>query len=81
MARAYNVLGTAYRQTGRTQEALLAFLHVDVLYPSVPEAHAEALANLADLWQQVHQNERANRARKTLEEEYPDSPWTKKADR
>jgi tetratricopeptide (TPR) repeat protein len=79
MARAYNILGTAERQAGHTKEALLAFLHVDVLYPNVPEAHAEALANLADLWGQVHKAERANRARKTLEERYPESPWMKKA--
>jgi len=78
MARAYNVLGTAQRQAGRTKEALLAFLHVDVLYSGVPEAHAEALANLADLWGQFHKAERAQRARKTLEEQYPDSPWVKK---
>jgi len=79
MARAYNILGTAQRQAGRTKEALLAFLHVDVLYASVPDAHAQALANLVDLWEQVHKTERANRARKTLEERYPESPWTKKA--
>jgi tetratricopeptide (TPR) repeat protein len=78
MARAYNVLGSAHRQAGRTKDALLAFLHVDVLYPSLSDAHAEALANLADLWEQVHKTERANRARKTLEEDYPDSPWAKK---
>jgi tetratricopeptide (TPR) repeat protein len=78
MARAYNVLGTAQRQAGRTKEALLAFLHVDLLYPSLPDAHAEALANLADLWEQVHKPERATQARKTLEEEYKDSPWAKK---
>jgi tetratricopeptide (TPR) repeat protein len=79
MARAYNILGTAQRQAGRTKEALLAFLHVDVLYASVHDAHAEALANLADLWDQVHKTERGNRARKTLTEQYPDSPWAKKA--
>jgi tetratricopeptide (TPR) repeat protein len=78
MARAYNILGTAERQVGHSKEALLAFLHVDVLYPSVPDAHAEALANLVDLWEQVHKTERANRARKTLEEQYPESPWTKR---
>lgn len=79
MARAYNVLGSAHRQAGRTKEALLAFLHVDVLYASQSDAHAEALANLADLWEQVHKTERANRARRTLEEDYQDSPWAKKA--
>ncbi len=79
LAQAYNVLGAAQRQAGRTQAALLAFLHVDVLYASLPDAHAEALANLAELWEQVHKTERANRARKTLEEQYPDSPWVKKS--
>jgi tetratricopeptide (TPR) repeat protein len=78
MARAYDILGTAQRQAGRTKEALLAFLHVDVLYAAVPDAHAEALANLVDLWQQVHKTERANRAEKTLMERYPESPWAKK---
>ena len=67
-AQAYNIEGTAHRQAGRDQEALLAFLHVELFYSSVPNAHAEALANLADLWEQVHKSERANRARKTLEE-------------
>jgi tetratricopeptide (TPR) repeat protein len=78
MARAYNVLGTAHRQAGRTKDALLAFLHVDVLYPSQPDTHAEALANLVDLWEQTHKTERANAARKTLDEDYKDSPWSKK---
>lgn len=78
MARAYNVLGTAERQAGRTKEALMAFLHVDVLYSSVPDAHAEALANLAELWEKVHKTERANRARKLLEEQYKESIWAKK---
>jgi len=77
MARAYNILGAAQRQAGRTKEALLAFLHVDVLYAAVHDAHAEALANLAELWEQVHKTDRANRARKTLMERYPDSPWAK----
>lgn len=78
-ARAYNIAGTAHRQAGRVQEALLAFLHVEVFYSSIPAAHAEALANLADLWEQVHKTERANNARQTLEKQYRDSPWAKKA--
>ncbi len=78
MADAYNTLGNAQRQAGHTKEALLAFLHVDLLYAAVPEAHAEALFNLIDLWQQVHKTDRANRAEKTLMERYPESPWAKK---
>ena len=30
----------------------------------LPDAHAEALSNLAELWQQVHKTDRANRARR-----------------
>ena len=78
-AQAYNIEGAAHRQAGRVQEAILAFLHVEVFYASVPNAHAEALANLAELWEQVHKSERASIARQTLEKLYRDSPWVKKA--
>ena len=77
-AQAYNIMGTAHRQAGRTEEALFAFLHVDFFYSEVPTAHAEALWNLAALWEQLHKIERANAARKTLEEHYKDSRWAKK---
>jgi len=76
-ARAYNTLGNAYRKAGRDKEALMAFLHVDVLYFTVPECHAEALANLAELWTKVHKAERAVRARRILDERYKNSPWAK----
>ncbi len=77
-ARAYNTLGAALRKAGRKKEALLAFLHVDVLYFGLPEAHAEALFNLAELWTEVHKTERAVRARRILEERYQNSPWAKR---
>jgi len=76
-ARAYNALGTALKDAGRVKEALLAFLHVDVLYFTVPEQHAEALANLAGLWEKARKPERADRARRMLEERYKNSPWAK----
>jgi tetratricopeptide (TPR) repeat protein len=77
-AQVYNIEGAAHRQAGRTEDALFAFLHVELFYSSVPSAHAEALANLAELWDQLHKAERASAARKTLEERYKDSPWAKK---
>ncbi len=76
-ARAYNALGTALKGAGRTKEALMAFLHVDVLYFAVPEAHAEALANLAELWDKLRKPQRAERARQTLQQRYKNSPWAK----
>lgn len=74
-ARAYNALGTALRRAGRTKDALMAFLHVDVLYSAVPDAHAEALANLAELWTELRKADRAVRCRRILEERYANSRW------
>jgi tetratricopeptide (TPR) repeat protein len=78
-ARAYNALGTSYEKAGKTKDALLAFLHVDVLYSTVPEAHAEALSHLIPLWQAVGQEARAREARQTLQEKYANSRWAKAA--
>jgi tetratricopeptide (TPR) repeat protein len=76
-ARAYNALGTTYRDFGHAKEALFAFLHVDVLYPIVPETHAEALANLAELWDEMGKPDRAAAERHTLQQRYGSSPWAK----
>ena len=69
-ARAYNVLGASLKKAGRTKEALLAYLHVDVLYASQAQAHAEALRNLAELWSAVNQPQRAAQALQTLQDRY-----------
>lgn len=78
-ARAYNALGNCYEKAGKTKDALLAFLHVDVLYNTVPEAHAEALSHLAPLWQAIGQEERARETRQLLDERYGNSRWAKAA--
>jgi len=77
MATAYNTLGAAYKKAGKTKEALMAYLHVDVMeaYAKCADAHAEALANLVDLWTELRQPDRANKARHTLSENYKNSPW------
>ena len=74
-SRAYNTLGTIERKIGNIKEAIHAFLHVDVLYFGQAEQHAEALANLEALWTQDNKQDRANRARQTLDENYKNSPW------
>ena len=76
-ARAYNALGSCYQRAGQAKDALLAYLHVDVLYSSVPDAHAEALANLATLWRSIGQESRAREARQVLEQRYANSKWAK----
>jgi len=78
-ARAYNALGTCYEKAGKSKEALLAFLHVDVLYNTVPEAHAEALSHLTSLWKAIGQDERARESRQTLTDRYGGSRWAKQA--
>jgi tetratricopeptide (TPR) repeat protein len=75
MAMAYNAKGAALRKLGKNKEALLAYLHVDVLYDKAGDAHAEALANLAELWDALDQPGRATKARNTLFANYPHSPW------
>jgi tetratricopeptide (TPR) repeat protein len=78
-ARAYNALGTCYEKAGKSKDALLAFLHVDVLYNTVPEAHAEALSHLTTLWKAIGQDERARESRQLLDERYGGSRWAKQA--
>lgn len=76
-ALAYNGLGNCYLKAGRTKDALLAFLHVDVLYNRFPASHAEALARLAPLWEAVGKPERARQARELLHRRYANSRWAR----
>jgi tetratricopeptide (TPR) repeat protein len=76
-ARAYNALGSCYEKAGQKKDALLAFLHVDVLYNTVPEAHAEALSHLVPLWKAIGQEERSREARAALQQQYAGSRWAK----
>lgn len=74
-ARAYNALGNCYLQAKQPQDALLAFLHVDLLFNQDPDAHAEALYHLSSLWRELNHAERALQARGMLEDRYSGSPW------
>lgn len=77
-ARAYVAQGNCYaKKPDSAKQALLSFLHVDVLYFSNSQAHAEALWNLAKLWNVVGKPERSTQATTLLKERYPNSPWAK----
>ncbi len=82
------VLAQSYLQLGnvlsldvqKNKEALLAFLHVDVIPSLAAESdlHAEALYNLAKLWPAVGQPARGAEASARLQQDYPTSEWAKK---
>jgi len=78
LGQAYNVLGDAWRSVGKNQDAIIAYLTVSLVYNSVGETRAEALYNLAQLWDQAKYPQRAEEARQELASAYPDSPWARK---
>ncbi|QDT95498.1 tetratricopeptide repeat protein [Gimesia aquarii] len=81
LAEAYLRKGDCYRELGESKEALIAYLHIDVLFPSEPAVHAEALYRLSTLWGKVQKPERGVEARAVLQQQYPNSEWTQKAAR
>lgn len=76
-ARAYNALGNCHLAAGENEDALLAFLHTDMLFFRDFDAHAEALFHLSKLWAAVHKPAEAARARQLLQQAYASSPWAR----
>lgn len=77
LARAYNAQGSCYLSANKKKEALIAYLHTDLLYANFPEQHAEALAALSTLWMDADKADRAAKAKASLMELYPGSRWAK----
>lgn len=73
--RTYNALGDCLLKAGKQKDALMAYLHVDVLFYADAEIHAEALFHLVTLWADVKNNDRSIAARKLLDERYGGSIW------
>ena len=78
-SRAYNALGACHLAAGNEKDALLAYLHVDLLFYQDPAQHAEALYHLIDLWKTENEADRALKARSLLKSRYPGSVWASKA--
>ena len=74
---AYNTLGDCLRAAGRPKDALLAYLHTDILYSKDKEQHPRALAQIALLWRELKRDDRADEVQLRLKQEYPQSPWSK----
>ena len=79
LAEAWLLKGDCFRARNLTKDALMAYLHVDVLYASEPAAHAEALFRLAALWAPAGHQDRADDALERLTDKYPNSSWAKQS--
>jgi tetratricopeptide (TPR) repeat protein len=76
-AMAYNARGAALRKAGKLNDAVLAFLRVHLLYDLQPDAHAEAVANLEELFKETHKPQHAKEMRAILDDSYRNSRWAK----
>ncbi|MCA9219938.1 MAG: tetratricopeptide repeat protein [Planctomycetales bacterium] len=76
--RAYNAKGRCLVKANKKEDALLSFLHTDLMFNNVPEVHAESLYFLSQLWADVQQAERSVRARSMLTDRYGGTAWAKR---
>jgi tetratricopeptide (TPR) repeat protein len=74
-APAYNTLGDCMREANRPKDALIAYLHTDLLYDKNKEEHARALFQISRTFRQLKQDSRAQEIWQRLKQEYPRSPW------
>lgn len=67
----YNALGASHLAAGNDEDALLAYLHTQLMYSMHAETHVEALKQLVGLWTKVGKPDRAAQARGELQQRYP----------
>lgn len=77
LAEAWLRKGDCLELKTQDKAALMAYLHVDVLYSGEPAQHAEALKRLSELWAPAGHEDRAVDASARLAERYPNSQWAR----
>ena len=77
-AESYVRQGDCLRAQGRVKEAILAYLHIPVLFSNENDLHAESLHHLVTLWDEVGKPERGADARQELQTRFPNTEWAKK---
>lgn len=78
LASAYNSLGDCLRAAGKPKDAMIAYLHTEILYERASSEHARALAAITELWRILEKPDRAEQTLSKLATSYPKSPWLKK---
>jgi tetratricopeptide (TPR) repeat protein len=78
-SRAYNALGDCLAAAAKPKDALLAYLHVDLLYAKDKEEHPRALRRIEELFRKMGQLPRADEYGRRLKQEYPNSHWARQA--
>src|SRR5690606_21059513 len=78
-AAAYSALGFCHQRMEQPMDAVVAYLHVHLLFPQDSRLHAEALYHLAELWPQVGEPEKGEQAKQLLATRYANSPWAQRA--
>ena len=73
-APAYNTLGDCLRAANRPKDALLAYLHTDLLYSKDKEEHPRALHQISLIFRQLKQDGRADEFAQPLENRIPSQP-------
>lgn len=73
-ATLYNAMGDAACGAGNNKEAILAFLHTDLLFSSARAEHIKALKNLVALWRSELREDRAQEAASILRGQYGLNP-------
>ncbi|WP_337177600.1 tetratricopeptide repeat protein [Paludisphaera sp.] len=78
-SRAYNALGDCLAAAAKPKDALMAYLHVDLLYAKDKQEHPRALRRIEELFRKMGQLPRADEYERRLKQEYPNSPWARRA--
>jgi tetratricopeptide (TPR) repeat protein len=76
-APAYNTLGDCLRAANHPKEALMAYLHTDLLYSKDKAEHPRALHAISTLFRQIKQDAKADEFALRLKQEYPRSSWNR----
>ncbi|MBQ2555218.1 MAG: hypothetical protein II561_01585, partial [Thermoguttaceae bacterium] len=66
----YNAFGDVYAAAKKPEEAIVAYLHVDLLYPAARGERVKALKALVGLWREIGRTDRAVETKRLLRDRF-----------